>query len=186
LTSTAVRRILHPAMALRDPAQLIHLLVQVHDRLEAWDEQQKKYLEAHETTAVSEVTQKLTVPALHVLDEIDQQGPLNGATLAKTLGFTKGGISKILSRLRGLGLVETSRLPDNRKELVASATGTGSQVAQAHRRLHDQLLVQGADFLHRYSDAELTLVIAFLSDLIRNSPFSVKEAETGEGPPAAG
>lgn len=162
--------------------RLIALIVQIHDLLQGLDESQKGLVEKTGDETVATLTGILTVPALHVLDHIWSRGPTNGAAIVRSLGLTKGGVSKILKRLESLKLIDLYKEPTNSKEVVSSITDLGSRVATVHRKLHDGLLKESEDFLHRYDPKDLQMVLSFLEDMVHDSPLAARPSPRRQGP----
>jgi DNA-binding MarR family transcriptional regulator len=104
--------------------------------------------------------------AVHLLALI-AEGSVNIVGLAAESGQLKGTVSKYVQRLVDAGLVARSPVPGNRKEIRLSLTGDGEIVARVYRQMHDEMDRGLADFLLRYSAAELPTVTKILSDPIR-------------------
>ena len=72
------------------------------------------------------------------------------------------------------GLVERSPIPGNRKEVVLSLTPDGRLINDVHSRMHDEMNRGVADFLSRYSNAELAVLEKMLRDLLATKKVGVR------------
>lgn len=147
------------------------LITQVSARFDADDDAERQWLVEHCAPALASVVSSLSVQGLHMLDAIhtvtsDGSG-INVVGLARVTGVAKGTVSKTVQRLHEAGLVERSRLPDNRKEVRLRLTAAGQEVQRAHRGLHDEMGSGLAHLLARYSANELAVIIKVLEDLNR-------------------
>lgn len=143
------------------------LIAQVTARFAAEDDAEQEWLAGQCSAGTAEVVARLSVHALHLLDEIPEDDSVNIVGLSESTGVPKGTVSKTVRRLVTDGLVSRHRLPDNRKEVHLRLTPAGAEVQRAHQSLHEQMGAGVQAFLDRYSDAELAVVIRVLSDLNR-------------------
>ena len=108
----------------------------------------------------------LTITSARVLDQIGAGEPVNGITIARQSGVPRGTVSKTARRLIAQRLVETERLPDNRKEVLFRLTPLGRQVFEIHRAFDLAMAAGFAQFLRRYDAEELSFLIRLLNDLL--------------------
>ena len=87
----------------------------------------------------------------------------NATLLAETLGITRGGASKAVSKLQSLGLVERYQLPDNRKEVYYRLTGSGQQRLDVLRRSLEALAGQELRFLQTLPEEHKPIILDFLT-----------------------
>lgn len=120
----------------------------------------------------------LTLAEYHAIDCIGRQEAANATAIARRLGMTRGGISKITAKLVGKRLIEVRRLPDNRKETHYTLTPFGHKVFLAHAKLHAQAAAQLAALFATYSHEELAAADKFLADL--TAVFHNTEDEDGQ------
>lgn len=80
---------------------------------------------------------ELIQPEIHFLTLIADEGPLNGAAAARKLGMPRGGISKMAARLQVAGLVESRKMPGDKKSQLYALTDKGQRAAGLHRTLHN-------------------------------------------------
>ncbi len=147
------------------------LIGQVSARFAAEDEDEWRWMAGQCSPAAQRVLTGMSVQALHLLDAIpadDGTGAsVNVVGLARATGVPKGTVSKVAQRLVVSGVVARHRLPDNRKEVHLRTTELGAEIQAAHRSLHEQMGAGLAEFLNRYSAADLRVVTRVLDDLLR-------------------
>ena len=102
---------------------------------------------------------------MHLLAAI-AEGPVSVVGLAARSGQLKGTVSKHVQRLVEAGLVVRTPIPGNRKEVELVLTADGNVVAEAHRRLHDEMALGMHDFLAAYGNADLQVIARVLRDLL--------------------
>ena len=103
--------------------------------------------------------------SIHLLAAV-ADGPVSVVGLATRAGQLKGTVSKHVQRLVDAGLVDRRPLTGNRKELVLDLTADGAVVVEAHRQLHDEMAVGVGEFLSRYPNAELEVLVKVLRDVL--------------------
>jgi DNA-binding MarR family transcriptional regulator len=102
----------------------------------------------------------------HVLQAIAESGPMNGTQLAKKLGMTRGGISRMGAKLRKKNLVLIETLEDNRKEVYYGLSKTGKAVADIHEALHTQVWERFAGVFAEYEISEIELIEKLFTKMI--------------------
>lgn len=111
--------------------------------------------------------------SMHLLAAI-AEGPVSVVGLAARSGQLKGTVSKHVQRLVEAGLVARTPIPGNRKELELRLTTDGELVAEAHRQLHDEMALGVRDFLTRYTNDELEVLVKVLGDLLTTRKEGVR------------
>jgi DNA-binding MarR family transcriptional regulator len=91
---------------------------------------------------------------------IQEIGPTTPGVLAARLGLTAGSVTTMLDRLERQDYVTRVRDPDDRRKVVISPT---DRIVARSREIYGPVVVDGQENLARYSDAELTLIVDFLS-----------------------
>jgi DNA-binding MarR family transcriptional regulator len=99
-----------------------------------------------------------TLTEWHLLQKINDSGPLNGTQLAKSMGMTRGGISKLTAKLLKKNLLARETLPDNRKEVYYTLTKNGKAVADIHEVLHEKVRQWLTAAFTEYETAELDII----------------------------
>lgn len=116
---------------------------------------------------------ELPTLSMHLMAGIED-GPLSLVKLAARSGQLKGTVSKHVQRLVEAGLVQRAPIPGNRKETQLTLTADGRLVADAHRKLHEEMALGLRDFLKRYSSAELQVLEKVLRDLASTRKVGVR------------
>lgn len=80
---------------------------------------------------------ELSVMECHFLAAISEAAPANGVTLARRLGLTRGGVSKMAARLQAKKFIEARRLAGDRKSLRYVLTDAGKKAVAIHDALHN-------------------------------------------------
>ncbi len=111
--------------------------------------------------------------SMHLLAGI-ADGPVSVVGLAARSGQLKGTVSKHVQRLVEAGLVVRSPIPGNRKEIELTLTADGELVTEAHRLLHDEMAQGLRDFLQRYSNTDLEVLVKVLRDLMAARKIGVR------------
>jgi len=83
-------------------------------------------------------------------------------------------VSKHVQRLVEEGLVERNPIPGNRKEVTLALTSDGKLVADVHEQLHTEVKSGVAEFLSRYSNAELSVLAKMLTDVLSAKKVGVR------------
>ena len=113
-------------------------------------------------TLVEEGLGGLILTELHFLALIAAEGAVNGATAARKLRMTRGGVSKMAARLQVAGFIQTRTLPGDRKSRHYTLTPKGWHAARIHQTLHalaeDMLWTR----LKACSETELALFVRML------------------------
>ncbi|MCV7419096.1 MarR family transcriptional regulator [Mycobacterium yunnanensis] len=122
---------------------------------------------------LSAAVRGLPTLSLHLLAAI-ADGPVSVVGLAARSGQLKGTVSKHVQRLVDAHLVTRRPIPGNRKEVELVLTRDGEHVAEAHRRLHDEMDHGRQDFLAAYGNAELHVLAKVLRDLLAATKVGVR------------
>lgn len=149
--------------------QIFPLFIKLMHQIETDDEERHAQMKKKMTKIPATVWVGMTVTMLHVLDIIGQYEPVNGITVAKQLAITKGGVTKITKKLLEKQLLLRETHPTNKKEVYFRLTPEGKELALVHQQLHRELEKQSLQFLDKYQDNELEVIVRFLEDLIKYS-----------------
>lgn len=122
---------------------------------------------AMETSAGKQLP-ALSVSEAHVVEAIGENADITASAIAATLNMTRGGVSKILTRLEAKGYVKAESKDGNRKERKLSLTEQGKLAFETHARLHHQRTARLLSLLDKYSDEDLDVLIRMLSDLVES------------------
>lgn len=110
-------------------------------------------------------TPTLSITECHVIHYIGSHPLTNAITLATNLNITRGGISKITSRLQKKELIQSHQLEGNKKEVFYRLTPLGKTVYSLHQDLHQAKLSTLRNILHTYTTEEQQTISRFLTDL---------------------
>jgi DNA-binding MarR family transcriptional regulator len=108
---------------------------------------------------------ELSLSEVHFLAAVAESAPVNGVQLTRILGLTKGGVSKMATRLVTKGMIETGKSEQNRKSQYYSLTDQGGQVCKIHGILHEAVKNQILKSVSPYSIDELSLFNRILTDI---------------------
>ncbi|WP_440112885.1 MarR family transcriptional regulator [Paenibacillus sp. QZ-Y1] len=146
------------------------------------DEEKEWLLQNSPGPDVQELIEEMTVTMLHVLDAIGTLEPVNGITISKQFGFSKGTVSKITKRLVQKNIILPEYLPDNKKEVLFRMTELGKDIYGLHQAMHQQIDLGANRFLQRYSEDELQFLVHALRDTAQASWFhSETDGSSSEG-----
>jgi DNA-binding MarR family transcriptional regulator len=96
---------------------------------------------------------------MRALDIISSSGPLTPTALARSLGFTTGGVTSVLDRLERAGYVRRWIDPDDRRRQLIEATDTA---AARGREVFGRLIRATRRLLGSYTEDQLRTIQDFL------------------------
>ncbi|NOU68926.1 MarR family transcriptional regulator [Paenibacillus sp. LMG 31461] len=123
---------------------------------------------------------EMTVNMLHVLSAIGKLEPVNGITISKQFGFSKGNVSKITKRLAEKQIIILEYIPDNKKEILFRTTSLGKEINTLHQALHTQIDIGVNQFLQRYNDDELRFLVNVFHETLQASWFPMESNEDSQ------
>ncbi|EPZ45187.1 MarR family transcriptional regulator [Alicyclobacillus acidoterrestris] len=140
---------------------VLHHLEQEKDRnvarlIEAFNEKQLGLTDGYQLSEI------------HVIDLIGSMENPNVTSIAERMHMTRGAISKIATKLKQRGDIESFQLPDNQKNLYFRLTSRGERIRSLHADLHAQAEKRVVDFFSRYASEELQVIHTFLSDVSKH------------------
>ncbi|MDR1322781.1 MAG: MarR family transcriptional regulator [Gracilibacteraceae bacterium] len=112
---------------------------------------------------------------VQLLDTIDLCPDANAGELARHIGVTGGAVSQVTKKLLDKGLVESYRMPDNRKEVFFRLTPLGEKVCRGHEKHHEKTDESFQNFISRSSEKDLQVICNFLDTMIQGIE-NVKES----------
>lgn len=112
-------------------------------------------------------TPPLSITECHVLERINENPAITAAHIAEDTGLTRGGISKILTRLENKGYLKTAPKTDNRKELALNLSPLGEKASAVHRQMHIDNLQAWKKLLSARSEQEKKLIDTLLEDVLK-------------------
>ncbi|WP_030184024.1 MarR family winged helix-turn-helix transcriptional regulator [Streptomyces sp. NRRL S-813] len=84
----------------------------------------------------------LTMPERTALSQLDRSGPTTSSALAREAQITAQAMGATLSALRGRGLVERRRDPNDGRRVVLSVTDAGLQALKDKRNARTELIAR--------------------------------------------
>jgi DNA-binding MarR family transcriptional regulator len=100
---------------------------------------------------------------IHTLQAVGDQDEINITSLAERLGITKSGVSQMANKLEKKGLIEKCRKSGNEKEVLLKMTEKGNVAYMGHELYHRRIQEMIDAELDNYDDAEIALMVRFLS-----------------------
>jgi DNA-binding MarR family transcriptional regulator len=112
----------------------------------------------------------------------------NATRLAKALGMTKGGVSKLTAKLRKKRFILTERVTGNRKEIYYRLTADGEKIFRTHAKLHLAAEEKMIKVIRKYDDEDLAVISDFLQKTTSAVHAFVQEVcrEDGEASKGSG
>ncbi|NHN32734.1 MarR family transcriptional regulator [Paenibacillus agricola] len=150
--------------------ELLETANEIHVRLQSEDDEEKQWMiQNSPNPVVAELMKEMTVLMLHVLDAIGKLEPINGITISKKFGISKGSVSKITRKLVDKQIILIEYLPDNKKEILFRTTSLGKEIFCLHQAMHHQIDIGANRFLQRYNEDELLFLLNALRETLHTS-----------------
>ncbi|NOU75596.1 MarR family transcriptional regulator [Paenibacillus sp. LMG 31458] len=150
--------------------ELLETVNEIQLKFQSEDDEEKQWLiQNSPNPVVAELMKEMTVMMLHVLDAIGKLEPVNGITISKQFGISKGSVSKITRRLLDKQIIFIEYLPDNKKEILFRTTSLGKQIYRLHEALHHQIDIGVNRFLQRYNEDELGFLVNVFRETLHTS-----------------
>ncbi|NOU85300.1 MarR family transcriptional regulator [Paenibacillus sp. LMG 31460] len=150
--------------------ELLETVNEIQLKFQSEDDEEKQWLiQNSPNPVVAELMKEMTVMMLHVLDAIGKLEPVNGITISKQFGISKGSVSKITRRLVDKQIIFFEYLPDNKKEILFRTTSLGKQIYLLHEALHHQIDIGVNRFLQRYNEDELRFLVNAFRETLHTS-----------------
>jgi len=86
----------------------------------------------------------------------------NAGSLARAIQVTSGAVSQIAGKLLKKGLIESYRMPDNRKEVFFRLTKTGEKVYRDHQKHINKTGNSFIEYLNGLNQKEINTIYNFL------------------------
>lgn len=124
--------------------------------------------EVYRNTPEQNRKHETTLTELHIVDCISRNSPINVTSISSALGITKGGVSKITTRLLKRGWIYKTQLMDNRKEVYFRLAPEGKKVAAIHDTFHVIAIQNIEKLLQNYESSELQFLERLLDDALNS------------------
>lgn len=120
---------------------------------------------------------KLTISEVHCLDYIGRLEVSNVTGIARAMRMTRGGITKLTTKLAGKGYIEKYNIQGNRKEVHFRLTDSGREVYLKHERIHEEARRREMEFFSTFTQGEQEIIADFLERLNRFTLSNIEELE---------
>lgn len=107
----------------------------------------------------------ISLSEFHVIECIGKNNMSNNIFIAKELNMTKGGISKINSKLLSKDIIKADKIENDKREIYYSLTDKGIALFKLHEHLHEKEREKLMKILSNYKLEEITTILKFLEDL---------------------
>ena len=139
-----------------------NLITQMEEKQYSHNEEQlKKLLKENEIINFNQIS----ITECHVISTIASIEEANGITIAEQLRMTRGGISKIATRLMEKNLITTYKDELNQKKVFYRLTALGEKVNMVHNQLHKENHKSLCNIASNYTSQEQDIIIRFIKDL---------------------
>ncbi|MEF2230650.1 MAG: hypothetical protein V3571_06965 [Pseudodesulfovibrio sp.] len=108
---------------------------------------------------------ELSLAEIHFLAAVEEFTPCNGALLTQKIGLTKGGVSKMASRLSGKGLIVSEKMAGDNKSQYFILTEKGQFACRVHNTLHEIAKDRIIRSLPEYTADEMTAFNGMLIEI---------------------
>lgn len=108
---------------------------------------------------------KLYPSEIHLMLLIGDEQGNNVTKMAGKLGVTKGAVSQTLSRLEKKGILEKTKDPFNKNELIVTFTQIGEDALDKYREMRMAFLNHFVNYFSSLSESECEVVELFLSHM---------------------
>jgi len=109
-----------------------------------------------------------TLTEMHCVEKIGKIENPNVTKLATEMNITRGGISRLLKKIRKKGAVETYASDTNKKEVYYRLTPTGRKVFDAHEEIHENWRKYDESFFKKFTAEEIAFGIGFVEKYIKH------------------
>ncbi len=125
----------------------------------------EKIIEKMHKDRLGSILDDYTYSEMHCIDNIGQLECPNVTKISKQMEMTKGGISKIISKLQKKGLIETYNNGENKKEKYFKLTLEGQKIFDAHKKLHQAWYNKEIQYFKNFKAEELQIVNKIITEL---------------------
>lgn len=129
------------------------------------EEQLKQLLKENEIINFNQIS----ITECHVISTIASIKEANGINIAEKLKMTRGGISKIATRLIEKKLITTYKDETNQKKVFYRLTSIGEKVNMIHDQLHKENHDALCTIANNYTSQEQDIILRFIKDLQTNN-----------------
>ncbi len=124
-----------------------------------------------------ELFEELDISEVHCLDVIGKMEEANGTIISNELGMTRGGASKLISKLFEKNFIIKYKKEDNKKEIYYELTDKGRKIYEIHKLAHEDWEKRDMEFLDKIDSKEIEVVSSFLRKFDSYLEREIKERE---------
>ena len=137
-----------------------HLLTSLINALEETEELYKKQ--------AGSVLADYTFTEMHCIEKIGKIEDPNVTKLAAAMNITRGGISRLVKKIRKKGAVAAYAFDTNKKEIYYRLTETGRKVFDAHEKIHENWRKYDESFFKQFTAEEIAFGKSFLEKYVKH------------------
>lgn len=126
---------------------------------------QKWLLQQIESPELQELTEKLSILSIQVLNEIAKGTYQNAADIAQELNVTRGGVSRIAKRLIQDDLIEEAPKKKNHKEVSYILTDKGKAIHEVHLKLLTGIQNSHLNIIRSFEEKEQEAILKYLKQV---------------------
>jgi len=119
----------------------------------------------------------LTTSEVHCIDYIGKLEVPNVTGVSLAMKMTRGGITKLSSKLVKKGYIEKHSIEGNKKEVHLKLTEDGRRVYIKHEKIHREAREREAKFFSTFSEKDQKIIINFLERLNKFTLTRIEELE---------
>jgi DNA-binding MarR family transcriptional regulator len=141
--------------------QIIEILSKINKNHDIINEKIKRALDESGINNTGE----LTIHERRTIRYIGEHKISNATSIASGLGITRGGISKICSRLISKSMITAHQMEGNRKEIFYRLTAVGDKIYNALMEYHRNTENKCREIIDSYTDEQKDMLLKFLSSI---------------------
>lgn len=100
---------------------------------------------------------------IHCIQYIGRNPNSNVTKLANAFRMTTGGITKLTKKLLKKNLIETYKMPNNKKEIYFRLTSSGEDIYKIHEELHKDFSKRDKEIFEQITDSEYACIFRFIN-----------------------
>jgi DNA-binding MarR family transcriptional regulator len=98
---------------------------------------------------------------IHCVDHIGKNAESNVTKHAESFNMTRSAISKKTKKMIAKNLIESYRIPDNKKEIYFRLTEYGQKIFEIHEKLHEESQERDRPVLEKMTEEQYNVMLAF-------------------------
>lgn len=134
-------------------------------------EKQEVFLEMHNTINY----EKLSISEVHCIEKIGKLKHPNSNNISKAMNMTRGGVSKLATKLVKKGYIIKGSLEGNKKEVHYFLTEQGSSIFKKHEKLHEEARIREGKIISTLSSEEQEIILRFIEKMNSHTNKLIEE-----------